>query len=89
MDLVQDDPVDAREGFAELRRAQDNREALRGRDENVRRRAGLLLPFLGRGVAGPHADSDCRLGLPFFLGKLRELRERLLEVAIDVVRERF
>src|SRR5207247_4754971 len=54
VDLVEDDPFDLRELFAELRRAQADRDALRRRDVNVRRVADLSLTLLRTAVAGPN-----------------------------------
>src|SRR6266508_283076 len=87
VDLVEDGPVHTREGLAELRRAEDDCEALRGRDEYVWRRPGLLLTLLRRRIAGPHADADRGFRLAVLRREGRELAKRLLEVAVDVVRE--
>src|SRR5438445_12976919 len=87
MDLVEDDPLDVREVFAELRRAQDDRDALRGRDEDVGRPTHLTLALLGGRVPGADADADRWHRLPFPLRELRELPKRLLEVTVDVVRK--
>src|SRR2546421_9418511 len=86
VDLVEDDPFDLREVFAELWRAQDDGNALRRRDENVRWPTDLLLAFLGRRVPGSDTDPDQRLGLSFLSRQFREISERLLEVAVDIVR---
>jgi hypothetical protein len=89
VDLVQDDPLDGRESFAELRGAQDDREALGRRDENVGRPPDLLLAFLGRRVSGSDAHPHQRLGLALLPSQLGELSQRFLEVPVDVVRERL
>src|SRR2546426_8651496 len=87
VNLVEDDPLDVREVFPELRRAQDDRDALRRCDEDMRRVADLPLSFLRRGVPGSDTDPDEWVRLALFLRQLRELTKRFLEVAIDVVRE--
>src|SRR5207249_8952177 len=87
VDLVEDDPFDVREVFAELRRAQDDRDALRRCDEDVRRVTDLSLALLGRGIAGANADADEGFRLALFLRQFREFVERLLQVAVDIVRE--
>src|SRR5947209_20570875 len=87
MDLIEDDPLDVREVLAELRGPQDARDAFRSRDEDVGRPTDLTLALLGGRVPGADADADGRHRLPFPLRELRELTKRLLEVAVDVVRE--
>src|SRR5713226_1099496 len=89
MDLVEDDPFDVREMFAELRRAQDDRDALRRRDEDVRRVTDLPLSLLRRGVPRPNADADKWFRLALFHRQFCEFVERFLQVAVDVIREGF
>src|SRR5437879_12429602 len=86
MDLIEDDPLDVREVLAELRGAQDDRDAFRSRDEDVGRPTHLTLALLGGRVPGAGAYADGRHRLPFPLRELRELPKRLLEVTVDVVR---
>src|SRR5207245_10354193 len=85
--LSEGDPFDVRDVLAELRGAQDDRDAFRSRDEDVGRPTDLTLALLGGRVPGADADADGRHRLPFPLRELRELPKRLLEVAVDVVRE--
>src|SRR5437773_700994 len=87
VDLVEDDPLDVRKVLAELRGAKDDCDALRRRDEDMRRPSDLPLSFLGRRVPGPHAHADLRLRFPLLLRQGRELLQGLLEVSVDVVRE--
>src|SRR5437667_12540314 len=73
--------------LAELRGTQDDRDASRGRDEDVGRPTHLPLALLRGRVPGADADADCGDRLPFPLCELRELPKRFLEVAVDVVCE--
>src|SRR5437773_5652792 len=87
VNLVEDDPLDVRKVLAELRGAKDDCDALRRRDEDMRRPSDLPLSFLGRRVPGPHAHADLRLRFPLLLRQGRALLQGLLEVSVDVVRE--
>src|SRR5438046_2790308 len=87
VDLVEDHPLDAGEVFAELGGAQDDCDALRRRDEDMRRPSDLPLPLLGGRVPGPHADADLRLRLPLLLRQRRELSKRFPVFSVEVVRE--
>src|SRR6267143_5411499 len=89
VDFVEDHPFDVREMFPELRGAEDDRDALGRRDEDMRRLSDLPLPLLGGRIAGSDPHSNQRLGLPPFPREFRELVERLLEVAVNIVREGF
>src|SRR5436309_4547013 len=89
VDLVEDDPLNVREVFAELRRTQDDGNALRRRDEDVWRVADLPLSFFRRGVPRPDADPDEWFGLARFPRQLCQFAEWLFKIAVDVVRERL
>ena len=69
--------------------AEQDVERLRRGDDDVRRPAVHLLPLARRRVAGadPGADVDVRQALP--LQVLADAGERLLEVLLDVVRQRL
>src|SRR2546422_9792770 len=89
MDFVEDDPLDVREAFTEFRGAEDDRDALGRRDEDVWRVTDLSLAFLRGCIAGADADPDERDRLALLLGQLRQLTKRFLGGAVDVVRERL
>src|SRR5207247_312459 len=78
VDLVEDHPLDAGEVFAELGGAQDDCDALRCRDEDMRRTSELPLPLLGGRVPGTHAHADLRLRLPLLLRQGGEILMRFL-----------
>src|SRR3989442_6321658 len=66
VDFVEDDPLDVRKVFTEFWGAEDDRDALGRRDEDVWRVTALPLSFLGRGVSRPNAapEEARRLCLP-------------------------
>src|SRR3989449_10016110 len=87
MDFVEDDPLDVREAFTEFRGAEDDRDALGRRDEDVWRGTDLSLAFLRGCIARADADPDERDRLSPLLGPLPPLTKRFLRGAVDVVRE--
>src|SRR5256712_922772 len=80
MDFVEDDPLDVREAFTEFRGAEDDRDALGRRDEDVWRGTDPSLAFLRGCIAGADAGPGerGRRGLP--LGPVRPLPQPVLAV---------
>ena len=64
-------------------------QALRRRDQDVRRVAGELAAILGRGVAGPAGDRDARRLLPSRWAARRDAGQRRPQVALHVVGQRL
>src|SRR5207249_5109932 len=74
-------------GFRGAWGGHDDRDALRRWCEEVRRVTDLSLALLGRGIAGANADAIEGFRVALFLRQFREFVERLLQVAVDIVRE--
>jgi hypothetical protein len=60
MDFIEDDPADGAESGEPALLAEEDAQAFGRGEENVRRRAELLLAFVTGGVAGTEADLDGR-----------------------------
>ena len=87
--LVEDEGPDAPEALASALRREQDVERLGGRDQYVRRPLGHRLPLFGRRVAGPHRDANLLQRRALGLGQGGDLRQRLREVATDVVGQRL
>ena len=86
VDLVHDDLLDAAQDLARLA-GQQQVEALRRGDQDVRRMPDEVAALGGRGVAGAARDRDARRLLPEALRGERDARERCAQVALHVVGE--
>ena len=87
VDLVEDHGAQATQQGPAARRAEQDVEALRGGDQDLRRALGDRAPLGLRGVAGAREDADRRWRLSGGGPVLREPGKRLEEVAADVVAE--
>ena len=70
-------------------RPQENVERLRRRHQDVRRAAAHALSFGGRGVAGPDPGADLDVVEPALAQPFADARQRRLEIAVDIVRQRL
>ncbi len=86
VDLVHDDPADRRQHLAG-RRGEEQVQALRGGDEDVRRVAQHGPPLVGRGVAGAHGGRQGGDRHPEAGRGGGDAGERQAQVALDVVGE--
>ena len=89
VDLVDDDVPHVLERQPEPLSRQDDEQRLRRGDEHVRRLACHRLPFALRRVARAHHRPDHRQLQTHSLGVLANAAQRLEEVLLDVVVERF
>jgi hypothetical protein len=89
VDLVDDDPAGLGQVVAERRRVEQDAEALGRRDQDVRRRAGHLLPLAFGRVPGADAHADAGVGVAGLDQLVGHALERGLEVALDVVVQRL
>ena len=87
--LVHDHALDALQHRAAGFRGQQDEERLRGRDQDVRRGLAHAVALEGRGVAGAHGVADRHVVDALFEELVADAGERLLEVLLDVVRERL
>src|SRR5256712_11425717 len=81
IDFVEDDPLDVREAFTEFRGAEDDRDALGRRDEDVWRVTDLSLAFLRGCIARAGADPGERDRLAPPLRQLRPPPKPVLQGA--------
>ena len=89
VNLVHDDRAHAAQGLARALRREHEEERFGRGHEDVRRAARHRLAH-GRGrVPRAHGDRDGRQGAAPFRRQRAHLRQRLLEVALDVVAERL
>ena len=88
VDLVDDDVLDAAQDLAGLA-GQQQVQALRRRDEDVRWVAGQLATLIGGRVAGPARDGDPRWLVAESLGRQADAGQRRPQVALDVVGQRL
>ncbi len=86
VDLVHDDLLDTAQDLARLA-GQQQVEALRRGDQDVRRMPDEVAAFGGRRVAGAARDRDVRRFLPEALRGERDAGERRAQVAFHVVGE--
>ena len=84
MDLVDDDVLDVPEDLARLA-GEEQVQALRGRDQDVRRAAGDLAAVLAGGVTGAAGDGDVRRLVASLLGGQADAGQWGAQVALDVV----
>ena len=89
VDLVHDHGLDRAQHLAPAVRGEQDVERLRRRHQDVRRTLEHRGARRGRRVAGAHRGPDRDLGLAALAQPLEDAGERLLEVALDVVRERL
>ena len=89
VDLVDDDGVDAAQGFARPLGREHQVEGLRGGDEDVGRAGDEGAAAGGLGVAGADADANFGHVNAALLGQLADGGEWGLQVALDVVAEGF
>ena len=82
MHLVHDDVLDPAPVVAPACLAEQERETLRRRDQDVRRLVPELAAEIGRGISRPHADTDGALAAP---QQPLDRRERNRQVALDIV----
>ena len=80
--LVHDDVLDPAPVIAPACLAEQERETLRRRDQDVRRLVSELAAEIGRGISRPHADTDGALAAP---QQPLDCRQRDRQVALDVV----
>ncbi len=86
--LVDDDRLDTAQRLAGLRGEQQEQRLRRG-DEDVGRRAQEPAALVGRGVAGPDADGEVRLGQAEPGRGVPDAGQRGAQVALDVDGERL
>ncbi len=79
MQFIEHDPPEGAEQIRRIRRREQQRELLGGGEEDVGRIAALPDALGGRGVAGARLDAD----------RQAHLRDRLVEVAGDIDRQRL
>ena len=89
VDLVHDDGIHMAQHLAAALRGKHEVERFRGGDEDVGRSPHYRLALRGGGVAGAHHRPDVRAGVPHLPRQLRDLRQGLLKVALDVVAQRL
>ena len=89
VDLVDDDGAHRRQHFAAGVGAEQDVERFRRGDDDVRRRAAHALALAGRRVAGAHPAEDVNIGQSLSAQRFAYPSERRLEVALDVIRQRF
>jgi len=89
VDLVDDHGAQLRQPGAAALAGQQDVERLRRGDQDVRRAPRELGALADRRVAGAHRDADLGELDAARRGMARELGERRLEVALDVVRQRL
>ena len=89
VDLVDDHRRNRAQHPAATVRGEQDVERLRCRHQDVRRLLEHRGARRGRGVAGADRGPDRDLGLAAFPQPLEDAGERLLEVALDVVRQRL
>ena len=87
--LVHDHALDALQHRAAGFRGQQDEERLRRRDQDVRRRLAHAVALEGRGVAGADGVADRHVVDALLEELVADAGERLLEVLLDVVRERL
>ena len=87
--LVHDHALDALQHRAAGFRGQQDEERLRRRDQDVRRGLAHAVALEGRGVAGAHRVADRHVVDALLEELVADAGERLLEVLLDVVRERL
>ena len=87
VNLVDDYGLHVAQQFATLLRRQQDVERLGRGDQDVRRRLQHPLPVGSRRVAGTHEGPNLRHQKAAFPGELGDLRQRALEVLLDVVAE--
>ena len=86
--LVDDHRLDPAQYLPGLGGEQQEQRLRRG-DQDVRRAARELAPFVGRGVPGADRDADVGLGQPEPVRRLPDPGQRRAQVPLDVHRERL
>ena len=89
MDFVDDDRAGARQHGAPGFRAEQDVERLRRRHKDMRRAPAHLVALGRRRVAGAHPGADFDVRKPALTQPLADARQRRLEIAVDVVRQRL
>ena len=89
VELIDDHVADTGELLAELRRGQQDKQRLGGRDENMRRPTEHRSALARGGVAGAKAGADAREIEARLGADVADAVERLLEIEADVVGERL
>jgi hypothetical protein len=89
MQLVHDHAAHALQHRAAGFRSQQDEERLRRRDQDVRRRLAHAVALEGRGVAGADSVANRYVVEALLEELVADAGERLLEVLLDVVRERL
>jgi hypothetical protein len=89
MDLVDDDGARGLKRLPAPLRRQEDEQRFGGRHEDVRWPAQHVLTLARRRVAGSYGHTNGWQKDPVVGGKRRDLRQRLLQVLLDVVAQRF
>src|SRR4051812_45253858 len=89
VNLVEDHRAQLAEGCTSTRRCQEDEQRLRRRDQDVRRLLRHLRALAGWRVARANADANVGELVPAERRASCELRQRGLEVSMDVVRQRL
>ena len=79
MDFIDDDPLQAFEQFQTVRIGQQQTEAFRRRQQDMRRARALALLAVGRRIAAARFDPD----------RQPHLLNRRHQIALHIMRERF
>ena len=87
VDLVDDHRAHGPQHFPRALGRQDEVERLGGGNQDVRRPAHHLLPLRARRIAGTNQGPDLYIRQARSLERPADLRERLGQVLLDVVRE--
>ena len=78
MNFIDDEPADRFQSGKPSGLAEQNTEALRRREQNMRRRCELLLPRIARGVSRAQPHSDWR-------GAAVDGLERLVKILLEII----
>jgi hypothetical protein len=89
VDLVDDHRTHVAQAAAARLGGEQDEERLGGGDQDVGRLADRVPPLLHCGVAGAHGRTQRQGEVAVFLGGGEDLRQRVLEVALDVVGQRL